>query len=319
MPKKRGERLRHTGHSRPMMIVPIIASIVLVVAFFLFDPSFLLRKDRLTVVWATEPVWVTTIDSSDGSIVNIRIPSDAYVSAPYGLGQYRIGVLWRLGKIEKKSGAVLAGAVKTFLGAPVDGWIGKENDTPKIDESGLRLVEMLKQTFFTPRSFFQNSPTNLSPLQRLYLWWHLGHARAASVVTVDLRSEQVFTPIGLADDTEAVIGDIALVDKVSQRLFRESSIEDNSIVFRVYNSSKAIGLGNNVARILTNIGLHVISVGNGEAKKACSISAPAKWMKDKSIMRVASLFHCTVDAHGANGNWEVGIYVGSDVADHDYL
>lgn len=258
------------------------------------------------MVWATNPVWVTTIDIQNGTVGLLRIPSEGFVSVPGGFGSYRIGVLWRLGMIEKKSGSILASSVQSFFGAPVDGWVGKGKESVRMSATGVDAIHQLSDQFLDPR---QSIVTNISTLDRFLLWWQFRNVTPANTIVIDLEKEQVFTPELLEDETRALRADVTLVDKISEKIFREEQLSAEPLVYRIYNASSISGMGNTAARILSNSGLHVVGVGNSDEKETCVLLLPQGQAKTKSIERVASLFQCSIQSGSLSGK-EIQLYLG---------
>lgn len=306
MPNRLRQLHDQPKRSRSATVFIAIAIVFILIVVF-FNSLILFRsRDRYTVVWATDPVWVTTLDVQKGTVGLLRIPSEGFVSVPGGFGSYRIGVLWRLGMVEKKSGSILASASQSFFGAPIDGWVGKGNASISMTTTGVDALHQLADQFLDPR---RSITTNISPLDRFLLWWQFRNVTPANTIVIDLEKEQVFTPELLGDDTEALRADVTLIDKISEKIFREEQLSAEPFVYRIYNASGILGMGNTAARILSNSGLHVVGIGNSDEKETCVLLLPQGQEQTKSIERVAGLFQCSIQSGQLSGK-EIQLYLG---------
>lgn len=285
-----------------------------VVVLFIFShsrPVLFFHNERFTIVWPTNPVWVTSINRQNGSVSLVRIPSDTYVIVPAGFGSFRIGVLWKLGMIEKLGGKILAAATQTFLGVPVDGWIGVKGETPTVDGSSAEVIHTLTSMVW-PWNIKYSTQTNIRPIDRILLWFFLSGRTVGHIISVDLSKENVVIPTILADGTAAEIGDPELVDKVTQRLFNETAFQTESLVVRIYNGSGVAGAGHEVARLLTNIGVNVVGVGNTDERDTCQFDVPKQYMEKNIVRRISSLYPCSLNPKTDEGK-EAQLYLGKNI------
>lgn len=303
------------GSNRPFVL--LLIGVLCVVSFIpLWQRSLFFKKDRLTIVWATNPVWVSILNRDSSTVSLLRIPSETAITVPGGFGNLRIGVLWRLGAIEKKGGQILSSATQTFLGAPVNAWIGRGSEPIVLDSDGERIVRTLSGLLFPISIATKESPllTNLSFLDRLAVWWFLSRLRLSDVVYVDLASEKVVVPTLLADDSHAQIGDPDLVDKVSQRLFWEPMFKLHPITIRILNGSGIDGAGYAVARLLSAIGVNVIGVNTSSTITGgtCILTASSSQLKTPTLLRIKELYGCLAQP-AEKGEKDVQLTIGKEV------
>ena len=300
-----------TFNSRAILIlVSFILGVFLLILAVSVKRSEFFSHERVSIVWATNPVWVTTIHRS-GSVGMVRIPADSYVRLTQGKGEYRIGVLWRLGTLDKKGGEVLQDTTQNFLGAPIDSWVGFTTASPALDGTGVDVLKHMEKAILQKTPITGSAITNLSWLDKLLVWWTFRSIEGSSIVVSDLEEEQVLTPIELADGSRALSANADLVDKVSHQLFWEDVLRKEKIVLEVYNASDIAGRASHAARVLNNIGVHVIGVSNSAPRKGCVLQINYTDRNRGSVDRVASIFGCTVSNQEDHVNTVGTLYLGN--------
>lgn len=271
-------------------------SLVLILLLFfvpvlIFNPLFA-KGERVTLIFASHPLWITTYLTDEQAVNLLRVPADVYMKVPGNYGSYRVGALWRLGEIEKKDGQILAATFSEFFAAPISTWIGFDSDV-NIHESGKDVIKRLSAKISPWEIIKGKVKSNLSISELFFLWWKLSRLSLNDISVVDLSTTQNFHSETLADGSRIWVGNADLVDKFSQRLFWEPSLRQEQLMFRIYNSSNTEGRAETAARLLANIGLHVVGVANSETIFGCLLEIPNK-SKTKSINRVAEIFNCQI-------------------------
>lgn len=281
---------------RKLKSVLIIIVSLLIVASLIFTAgrSPFIWQERISLVWVTDPVWVTTYHSKTGILGLIRIPSQTYVDVPKGFGRYKIGVLWKLGRIENKQSNILAAAVQRYLAVPIDGWVEIDRQPPSLDGKPEEVFNKLLSSLALHLKDNTSFSTTITFLDRIIIWLIMKKVKPADIVYVDLAKEQVMTKAKLADGSVVEVGSPELIDKISSRLFWEEQMRQSPLVFRVYNGSNIKGYANQVARILTNMGLHVVGITNTSPRNNCQLETPQDKVKDNSVKRIKTLFDCQV-------------------------
>lgn len=285
----------HIPTRLPWFIVVCLALTLVTWGVFSYQRSKLLRLDRVTLVLGSNPPAVLSLNRNSGEVNLLFIPSDTYIEVPGNFGKYRAGTIWNLGIIENRGGLLLLSAMQSFLGAPISGWIGWLHPTT-IDFTDKRKDELLKmlQASFSPLlSGNRLTVSNLSAIEKLWLWWHLKRLSGEKLAVINLQDKGVLLSIELPDGSQALTGDPELVDKVSQTLYFEERIKNDAFVLRIHNSSDISGMGNKIARLLTNIGYHVISVENSDRRfQRCHLEIPTVVAARPSVKRLEQIFPC---------------------------
>lgn len=307
-PKIRRQVIQKPRNTYNVIIVLLLIFSVGFGGIFIKLKTKLATQERVTLVFNTSPIWVMTFNNRIDNIGLVRIPDDTYVNVP-GYGSYKLSSLWRLGTIENKKGKILVAAMQAFLGAPIDGWVGF-NDAPlQIDGAADRVISTLSSRFSLLPIIKGKLSLSFQWLDYALIWWSINHASTDRIVDIDLAQKQVFTRDKLADDTDIERGDPELVDKVSQHIFLEETIQNEKLVFRVHNGSDITGLAASVTRLLTNIGAKIVSIDTVDHRSHCTIEVPQKQSKDNAIIRIATILNCTVTINN-RVSLESNIYLG---------
>jgi len=123
----------------------------LVIGFFATRGEFWDGETRLVLVAGGESVVVYVFDPARETIYSIPIPSDTEVNLSNGLGLWRIGSVWELGKIEGLGGDLLASTITKSLRFPVDYW--SDSEGVKIADGGIRGIIAALSGFETDLNF----------------------------------------------------------------------------------------------------------------------------------------------------------------------
>lgn len=303
-----------------LFFLSVIGCVVFfILSFRWFSESHYLHQERFSVVFASNPPAVLSVNRRSGEFNVLIIPEDTYIEVPQGFGSYRVGALWNLGQVEKRGGEVLLFAVRSFLGVPIDGWIGwtDNRQRPSLTTSK---NDVLKELAFrlSPGLFLQQpTATNLSLPDKILLWWTVKQARGEAFIVVNLGDKGVLMKTTLADGSAALKGDPDLVDKVSQTLYFEEEAQKEVLPFRVLNATDVPGSSTKIARLLTNIGYHTIGAGNAETQaKNCSVGVPSDRLSAPAVKRLGSIISCPIRAVDRTENppGEGVVIVGANIA-----
>lgn len=278
----------------PVVVVFLAIGSLVLLLLAASRQSLFLQRERVTLALATSSPAVLSFNKSTGEISLLLIPTDTYIDVPADFGSYRVGALWHLGRIEKRDGELLRLALRSFLGIPIDGWVGWQFKAPQLSGSKETLVKSLVNQV-TPVTFSGGSTlTSLGPLDRLLLWFFLLRTRLETITAINLEDKGVLVQIRLSDGSPALLGSPDLVDKVSQTLYSEKLGRNEDLPIRILNAGNRTGVGAKIARLLTNVGFEVVSVANADDKSAspCILVVPSKAQKRPGIERLQELLDC---------------------------
>ncbi len=276
-----------------ILFIGTLIGLVLVIAYssvYLAQSSISLWQERLTLAVASNPPLIVSFNKNSGEVSLISVPSETYLEVPGGFGWYRVGTLWHLGQIEKQNGRLLMLALRTFVGAPLDGWIGWQKDAPDFSSKKKDvIIHSLSQKIFSP------AVSNLSVFDRWWLWFSLSHVRTEKIVAVDLGDKETMVKVSLPDQTKANMGDPQLVDKVTQTVLFEKIAQNERLPWRILNTTDTAGIGNKLARVLTNMGYNVAGVGNEVRERAgCRLVVPPLSLKSPGVVRLSRAVNCPI-------------------------
>jgi hypothetical protein len=256
------------------------------VAFILF-PKKESPYPRETFILVGSPMTVFSWNPRDRNITLITIPEDVTAEGTHGYGTYTLEAFWRLGQIDKKDGTVLAESMSEALGIPVTGYMGYKNGP-------------IRQTVFSFKNIFAylrgEYLTNIPFGTFLRFVWLMQVTKPARVTTFDFTR----TPGFIADDVLIADGTHQLVmssDRMDARLahvFEDELVRRESVTTTVYNTTTMLSLGNRVARLLQNVGVSILSVGNDSPEvDRCVVSGTKEFLKSKSAGAIESALGCT--------------------------
>jgi len=265
----------------------------LAIGVWIFFPRPKNPYGRETYILVSDPMIVASWSSADRTLTLISLPSDIAAEGTHGYGIYSLAAFWRLGEIDKKDGTVLVESVSEALGIPIDGYIG-----PKTGEFayGNDALTTTKAIFSFPNSIWGRYRTNIPFKKFIDLAWLLNFSRPARVNTYDFtrNSSAVAQESVLPDGSSVRILDPERVDAQLKSVFEDAPIRRESVTVAVYNTTAMPSLGNRVGRLLTNVGVSVVAVGNDKPEiETCTVTGPEQAMKSKSAEVIVVIFGCT--------------------------
>ncbi len=128
-------------------------------------------------------------------------------------------------------------SVEKFLGIPVDGFIQGEKQYVQ-EEKDIPLF--VRNLIFN----YNRLQTNMTPIDLVRLWFF-----AKSVPTYSIVIQHLSTPV-----------DQLVMDKRMVTLFSDNSVSQEKLSIQIINGTGVAGLGNRLARIITNMGGNVVVV-----------------------------------------------------------
>jgi hypothetical protein len=213
----------------------------------------------------------------------------------HGYGTYSLAAFWRLGEIDKKDGTVLSESMSEALGIPVDGYIGpKTGEFSKATDA----LTAAKSTFSFRNVFgFLGGVfrTNIPFAKFISLAWRLNFSRPDRVNTYDFtkNSEAVSVESVLPDSSTVQILDPQRMDAQLNSVFEDETVRRESVTVAVYNTTNMLSLGERVGRLLTNLGVSVVTVGNDTPEvDACVMQGSDKALKSKSAQVIVAVLGC---------------------------
>lgn len=260
----------------------------LAIGVWIFFPRSTNPYGRETYILVSDPMIVASWGRADRTLTLILLPSDIAAEGTHGYGTYSLAAFWRLGEIDKKDGTVLAESISETLGIPIDGYIGPK--TGLFDYHNDALVTT-KATFSLGKRYRTNIPFK----KFIDLAWLLNFSRPGRVNTYDFtrNSSAVAQESVLPDGSSVRTLDPERVDGQLKTVFEDEQIRRESVTVAVYNTTEMPSLGGRVGRLLTNLGVSVVTVGNDTPEiDMCTLTGSDTALKSKSAQVIVSVLGC---------------------------
>lgn len=274
----------------------ILALIVGLAGFWLWQTGKFGKFERFNLVIATEPVTLVSLDKSSGSATVVSLPSDLQIfEVVPNYGAYPISAVYKLGQLDNRGGQVLSWTVGELLGVPVDGYLVK---------SGSKLGPDLVWA----------SASNLNFLDRVRFAFEFWRVRFDKTNKVDLG--KMAEPLVLADGATGRAVEKTALDSFLAGDFVEANLRNEGLRVEVVNSTPTSGLGQRAARVLTNIGVEVISVGSStDFLPNCEVWVRKKDQGTQTVKRLTNIFSCKVVVKEELDRADVSLVLGRDFSD----
>jgi anionic cell wall polymer biosynthesis LytR-Cps2A-Psr (LCP) family protein len=268
---------------------------ILAILVWIFFPRPTTPYSRQTYILVSDPVIVASWSLSDKTLTLISFPSDMLAEGTHGYGTYSLASFWRLGEIDKKDGTVLAESISEALGIPVTGYIWPKTGVFAYGTDAF----VTAKSVFSLRNIFGllegRYRTNIPFRVFINLAWTLNFSRPDRVSTYDFTNNPatVAQDSVLPDGSTVKILDSQRLDAQLNTVFEDESVRRESVTVAVYNTTSMPSLGNRVGRLLTNLGVSVVIVGNDTPEvNACTVTGSDTALKSKSAQVIMVVLGC---------------------------
>lgn len=279
-----------------------VALVCSILGFFFWPRS----SSAVTIAVASSPVSVWSWDRQDNTFTVVLFPSDV-VAAARGYGSYSLEALWKLGFIDGKKGSVLAQSLEQAIAVRTPYFVGEKGDSlvPAADA-----VAYGKQLFS-----FSKLITNVPLPTFVSFSWALRGARLDAIQVIDVADKSVTVTEILPDNSKREVLDANSLDTALKDVFEDESIRSEEVTAAVYNTTDLPALGTQAARLLTNLGILVVTVGNAAPQLGtCTISGDRQALISKTAMAIKTLFSCTGVEDSSNEHADLVIRLGTNNA-----
>lgn len=278
----------------PVRYGTLFVSIAIVI--WLIIPKYERPYPRESMVLAGSPMTVLSWNEKDRSLILITLPEDMASEGTHGYGTYSFESFWKLGEIDKKDGTVLLESISEALGIPVTWYAGPKTGifTRYGDDLAIaKKVFSVRNVISYIAGAFR---TNIPLIKFISFVWLLQVTKPERIDTYDF----THAPLLIADDVTIADGSHQLllnpvrVDARLAHVFEDERVRRETLTTAVFNTTDMPSLGNRVGRVLGNVGVSVVSVGNDTPEiDMCTVSGTQESLKSVSAKVIESVLGCT--------------------------
>lgn len=201
-----------------------------------------------------ENLWLVKIDRFDQEVIAGKIAPNFILNISRGFGQQQAKNVYRLGELEKISGiGLVSESLALSFGLPVEGVIY----LPEKEED-------LKLSFILIKSLFGFGGTNLTRWDLLRLLALVNNLRHDQVESFSFINAPGVVSQKRPDGVEVFQIDPKRLDPWLTRDFASFQWVNEACSWQVSNATGHSGLASQIARILANSGIQVVSVNEAE-------------------------------------------------------
>jgi len=268
-------------------LITAIFLILVMVSGWYFLTNITLKK-QYNLVLINQPSMIVSIEPTRGELLALNIPDMTLLETIHGHGPYRIEAIDALGKLTNEGGSLYKGSIQESFALPVDGYL----KTYKMCEGRIyQLRECLVANLW--ENLRKNKDTDIGKLSLFRLWWTIRNLSDLKIKVIDLYDSGVLTETTLADGALAYQLDPVEVDRFVKNLFEEDPIRKESLSVAVLNGTDSQGLAGTAARLIDNVGAHLVRVGDTESQfEKCLIKASLPLRGSATVRRLVESFGC---------------------------
>lgn len=292
------------------IILALIFILLSISAFKLWQKRLWDGESRFTIALNADPITVFSIEPTTHKAILLTIPSNTIFDVPYGYGEYLASSIFRLGQLDNKrgGGVLFSQSVENSLGIMVDGYISFKEGTFSFPFKTTQDIKDAKNKYFSyiklPAIFWgalnltKSYETNLPFLDLVALFFKIKSLRGDQIKLINIGETSVLADRKLLDGTEVKMIDNEIFDFALNDNFQDISIRKEFVTFEVVNATDKDKLATQIARVLKNLGVNVIS--KTTAPKTESYSCKLKIFSKKAseslvVRKMVDHYHCQVE------------------------
>lgn len=194
---------------------------------------------QLNLVLKTQQISLLSFDPSEQSIKVVTIPGETYVELPGGFGSWQVTSVYDLGQGEKpvRGAYFLKTALSNYLGLPIDSFIAADLNSPE------EAVALFRNQPTHLLSKLPTLKTDLTPVELIRLLLGFKGVRFDKITYYNLDEN---------------------VDSFVSRNLFDSKLSQTQVSVAVFNGTQHPGKAKEAARLISNLGGHVIIQNNFE-------------------------------------------------------
>lgn len=294
----------------PAMVASAIAVLCTIVFYVAMRALTAPSPWRQSVAFVTDStIHVVSWDATREHVVVIDMPSSSVIEGTHGYGAYPAGSLLTLDTIDRHQGRVFLESLSDAFGLPITGYV-RMIDTKKFDGS----ISLIR-SYFSWASIFQVQ-------NRQHIGWinWVAWVIAAGSLKVDqvtsLSVSQALVDQTQPDGSVVRVLDPQRLDFFNEGVFMDTGLRTEGITVSIYNTTDIPTVGQRVARILSQTGISVVSVGNEDTMLVqCEVRGNEKNLRSRTVLFIRSYFGCVLrkqDEEDARS--DVSLRLGIDIA-----
>ncbi len=271
-------------------------------------------KERLTVVIASNPIHILTVNTVDRTASVLRVPEDIAISGAYSLGKYPIASFWKMGGLDAQDRPLFARSVEQAFGIPVAGYIGKSYEKLFEGNDSIPLIRDIFSLRGISSFLFGTRVTNLSVFDVFSFYRTLSSVHDSDIKTLDIGASMSTYDEELPDGSTRSALDPLRIDVLIKNIFVQSSVRKEALSVRVINTTDVPELASAVSRQLSNSGVYVVQVeSEDQSLQACEISGNSEASTSQTAKFISKILHCKIITDQVRQREDLVIRIGSDI------
>ncbi|OGM21586.1 hypothetical protein A2955_04180 [Candidatus Woesebacteria bacterium RIFCSPLOWO2_01_FULL_37_19] len=275
-----------------------LLAIGLIAVVWNINTNFWKNNSKISVLVhkSDDSVLVSVFDHKLGQIINILIPSNTQVEAAGGLGIWKLGSLWELGKKEKMGGQLLLGSVRRTFKFPISRWA----DYQALGYSDSNLKNLLLANFTSYSS-------DLTFSEKIALLIFSSGVKNPNRIEINLADTQLLKKGTLTDGEEGF-----LVSKVSSpkilSYFGDDYVANGSYKVAIFDLGAGTEISEGVGDIVQVMGAKVTSLSKSDiSEKSCLIKGKDK----RAVKNIANILSCKISEGVLSSGVDIEINLGT--------
>lgn len=295
----------------PHVISTVFVFVVFGVALVFVQHAMRPAPYRQSFVIAGNPARVVSWNAAKNQVTMLDVPEEVMIDATGGYGSYRLGSLFTLDHLEHKNGVLYTSSVSDAIGLPVSWYIDPGTSIGQAaDVDVVRSLFSLKNVW---RMLTHQMDTSMPFSTWMSFMFAASSLSSDSVTAINARNAYVDTT--LADTSVVKKLDPSRLDYLIDNAFMDTGLRAEGLTIGVYNTTSVPSVGERAARVMSHLGLQLVSVGNAAKEQTtCTVSGSAAALSSKTAQFIRDYFHCQ-NATAISGNQstvaDISLYLGT--------
>jgi hypothetical protein len=292
-------------------ILRVLFVIGIIFTFLFIKDIFTPTEPFISLVVATKPIRIIFIDTESKKISITSLPEKVIIKGSGGYGQYPAISLWKLGEIDKKSGKLLSQSLEDVIGLPIPYFIGKPDpETSGATDAVKSIRSLFSYSLLIPSirfSYKLNIPFKIL----LSTIWYIQTTPIDDFSDFDFNDVVSNHQVVLSDNSIGLVLGPQSADSKIDREYELTKISNEALKAVVINNSPVMGVGQQMARVLSHVGVRVVAVENDKKTTSkCLISGNKTVLKSDTVKILIHAFNCEVKNSETDGLGDFIIYSG---------